>query len=63
MTGAKLASLAGTGPAPGRSAAAAGFPRASSSPTSLAASGTRASPSSRAAVVPPPARIVANRMR
>src|ERR1700733_8498919 len=61
MSVANLASLAGTGAAPARSAAAGPPPSASSAPTSAAASGTRTSPPRRAAVIPSGGRRVANR--
>src|SRR5690349_14787949 len=61
-SGAKSASVIGTGVAPDRAGAAAGSPDASSSPTSAASSGISVSDSSRAAVVPALVRIVAKRM-
>ena len=66
-TCAKSASATGTGTAPARTGASArslpaACAAASSAPTSVASSGMSASPSSRAAVVPAPVRIVASRM-
>src|SRR5258708_32114873 len=66
-TWAKSASATGTGAAPPRSGASArslpaACAAASRAPTSAASSGMSASPSSRAAVVPAPVRIVASRM-